>query len=315
MRLWRSWVALWARRESAESLALLRVLLGCCVLAMVVTDAPMIDAIWVDQSDGGMRDVGQGRGLVAALGGHTRSVIGGLLAGVGASALTLTLGVFPRLSALVCLQLLLALASSGQPGGSQQHLVTNILWLLVFARSDATLSLTARLRTGQWCPRVLIPAWPRYLAILQLVIVYQSAGLQKVSSHWLPGGDLSALYLILQQVSWYRHDLGGLWAALFPLTRAATLGVWCLEVGSPVLLLLLFYRDTRTRPGWLRALCNRLRLRDAFIAAGVSMHLGILLLMAVGTFSALSLSLYACVLHPDEWRALLRAGRPAARST
>ncbi|MFT5684429.1 MAG: hypothetical protein ACI8RZ_005370, partial [Myxococcota bacterium] len=119
MSLWRRWVALWAREEPGESLALFRIALGLCILVMVAADAPMIDVIWVDQSDGGLRVVGEGKRLIAALGGHTRAVVGGMLAGVGLSALTLTLGVLPRLSALVCLQLLLALASSSQPGGSQ----------------------------------------------------------------------------------------------------------------------------------------------------------------------------------------------------
>ena len=246
--------------------------------------------------------MGEGGGLMALLGGHTRSVVGGVLAGVAISAATLTLGVLPRLSALVCLQLTLALASSGQPGGSQLYLVTNALWLLVFARSADTLSLTARLKTGKWRPAVLVPAWPRYLAILQLVVVYQSAGLQKVSAFWLPGGELSALYYVLNQVSWARWELPGLWVTLYPLTQAATLVTWCFEVGAFLLLLALYFRDTRTRPGRLRALFNRLRFRDAYMVVGVGMHVGIALLMAVGAFSALSLAYYPCLLHPDEIR-------------
>ena len=60
------------------------------------------------------------------------------------------------------------------------RLLTNALWLLVLSRSTATLSLDCRLRTGQWVSSVLVPAWPRYLALYQLVLVYGTTGLQKL---------------------------------------------------------------------------------------------------------------------------------------
>ena len=308
-------MALWARQEPAESLALMRILLSLCILSMLAVDIPMRTLLWVDQAHGGMREIGEGVRLMAWLGGHTPAIVDGVLAGATISAVLLLLGVLPRLSALVCLQLLLALASSGQPGGSQEYLVSNGLWLLVFARSDATLSLTARIRTGQWRPRVEIPAWPRYLGILQLILVYHSAGIQKVSAFWLPGGELSALYYVLNQVSWYRWDLSEMWVSLYPLTQLATLSVWCFEVSAPLLLVVLYFRTTRTRPGRLRALCNRLPLRSAFALFGLGMHAGIMLLMAVGAFSALSLSFYPCLFHPDEVRRGIRAARGMRRTT
>lgn len=316
MSLWRRWVAFWARREPAESLALFRILIGLCVLSTVAVDVPIRDFVWVERSDGGFRAIGEVRGLMALLGGHTDRVVCGLLAVTAVSGTSLTLGVLPRLSALICLQCLLALASSGQPGGSQEHLVSNALWLLVFARSDGTLSLSARLRSGRWRPLTMIPAWPRYLGILQMVLMYQSAGLYKLSAHWHPGGDLSALFYILNNPAWHRWSLPEVWLTLYPLTQAATLGAWLFELCGPtVLLLALYCRHTRTRPGRLRAAMNRLRVRDGFLVAGVAMHLGIMVLMAVGAFSALALAFYPCFVHPDELRARLRAGRAAARST
>ena len=151
------------------------------------------------------------------------------------------------------------------------------------------------------------------------MLVYQMAGLYKLSAYWHPGGDLSALYTILSNPAWHRWNLGSLWVTLYPLTQLATLGTWLFEtVGPTTLVAALYCRHTRSRPGRLRALLNRWRARDLFVVSGVGMHLGIMLLMAVGAFSALSLSLYPCFFHPDEirgWLDRLTAGQAGERST
>ena len=147
---------------------------------------------------------------------------------------------------------------------------------------------------------MLVPAWPRYLAILQLVVVYQSAGLQKVSAFWLPGGELSALYYVLNQVSWARWELPGLWVTLYPLTQAATLVTWCFEVGAFLLLLALYFRDTRTRKGRLRAIFNRLSFRTLYLGIGALFHLGTAFSLQLGIFPFAVLAIYPACFHPDE---------------
>ena len=117
----------------------------------------------------------------------------------------------------------------------------------------------------------------------------------------MPGGDLSALYYILQQPSWQRTDLSGL-AHVYPLTQLATLGTWVFEVGAPVLLLALWFRATRDRPGRLRHAFNRHDVRLWWLAAGAAMHVGIMLTMSVGTFSLVCLAAYPCFFHADELR-------------
>lgn len=304
MRAWAAFVALLDTREDARALATVRILVGASLLAALleVVLPGALPVIWLDVADGGYRPLGGGPWLVRALGGPTPTVVWGLCAATMLAAAALALGIFARAAALVALQGFLAVAwLNGHTAGSYDFVVTNALWLLVLARSDATGGVAARLRTGRWWPAVSVPAWPRWLMVVQLVLMYSSTGLQKVSAHWVPGGDLSALYYIMQQPSWRRFDLS--WAAwVHPLTQAATLGTWLWEVGAPVLLLAFHFRRTRLRGGWLRGAFNRLDIRAAHAVFGAMVHAGIHTLMDVGPFSYLSLALYPALFSPDEHR-------------
>lgn len=312
---WVRWVGLLSAREVPHSLAAFRVGVGLCLWHAF--GSPLITGtwslIWVDVDHGGYRPLGGGW-LVSALGGPTPAVIGGLL-GLGLLlGLNLVVGFASRLSAFAALQVFLAITNlNGHTGGSYDALIPNLLWLLTLADSGAGASVDAWLRARWASPPttpVMVSAWPRYLVIGQLLTMYCSSGLQKVGASWIPGGDLSALYYILQQPTWQRFDMR--WAGhIFPLTQLATLATWLFEVGAPALILVLWWRRTRARPGRLRALANRLRLRDAFVLFGLGLHIGIMSLMEVGPFSTASMACYACLLHPEEWAALLRRLRPS----
>jgi len=309
MRRWSRWVQLLSRREAGTSLALLRIALGLCALGIFIDGFALFSVLWVDIEHGGYRSLGDGPWLVQWMGGPNPDTITTLLwAGVTSATILIT-GLGSRLWAFVTLQILLALASTnGHAGGSYDELLSNGLWLLVLAQSDTTLSIRCYLKNRKWQDEELVRAWPRYLAIGQLVVVYTSTASLKVSAHWLPGGDASALYYILQQPSWARWDLQWL-AWVFPLTQVATLGVWLFEAGAPLLLIAFWYRHTRTRPGWLRQFMNRIDYRRVFCWVGVSMHIGIHALMVVGPFSWISLAFYVALFHPDEWQHLIEVAK------
>lgn len=314
--LWGRWVALLSRQEGGDSLAIFRIAVGLVGIYSVATVAwsGMVPVLWMDQKYGGYQEISKSWWLVDQLGGPTPTVIWGLVAVALLSSLLLALGLASRLSAFVALQAFLALTwANAAAGGSYDDLISNALWLLVLADSSATLSLRSRLRTGSWRSDAQVPAWPRYLIIGQIVVVYLTTAMQKLSAYWTPGGDYSALYYILQQPTWQRVDMR--WVApFFPLTQLMTAATWFWELGSPVLLLALWYRDTRTRPGRLRALFNRLDLRALYCAFGVLLHLGIFALMEVGPFTWITLSYYLALWSPDEWRALTRRRGRAAPS-
>lgn len=296
---WRAWAERLDHHEDGLSLALVRIAAGLIVLTHLgrLLLAGVVPLVWYDAEHGGLRDLAHP--WVLALGGATPPVVHTLIAALALSALALTLGLATRPAAFLTWLGYRTLGDlNNHAGGSYDELIINVLFLLVLARSGQRWSVDAwwRGRSG------LVPAWPRWLMVFQLVVVYCSTGLQKVSNHWVPWGDLDALWYILQQPTWHHFDMAWL-APLYPLTRLATLGTWVFEVGSPVILLAAWFRATRERPGRLRAWCNRVDLRGLWLTAGFFMHLGIEATMEVGPFSLIALTLYLACYSPDEWRA------------
>ena len=297
MTVWSRFVRMLDTHEDGRSLAVVRILVGLSVLAAMleVVLPGALPVIWFDVAHGGYRPLGEGTPLVAHLGGPTPGVVWGLATLTMLSGAALALGAFGRLSA----------GPPGLPGGGvAQRSHRRLLRLrrdecpatAVLAQADATGGIRARLATGAWWPRGGT-AWPRWLMV-QLVLMYTSTGLQKVSAHWVPGGDMTALCYIMQQPSWQRMDLSA--AAWMLPSQAATLGSWLWEVSAPLLLLAFWFRRTRTRGGWLRATFNRLDVRLVFAVFGAIMHAGIHTLMDVGPFSYLTLALYPALFSPEE---------------
>lgn len=311
MNAWRRWTAFVDRREDGSTLALFRIAVAAVTLGTLLSTLPhgQLDAMWVDRRFGGYRDLGEGSWLVALLGGPTPGVVHGLAFATALASLALLVGFGGRLVAFAALQGYLALQTlNAHATGSSDGLVRNALWLLVLARADTTLSLACLRRTGRWTSGDTVLAFPRELAIVQLVVVYFASGIQKLSTYWFPTGDWAALWYVLQQPTWQRMDMT--WAApLFPLTQAATAATWIFEVGAPILLLHRWARATAARSGLVRRLLGDRRALAAWAAFGVSLHLGIVASLAIGHFSAIALAFYVCLLEPYEVRrALARAG-------
>lgn len=315
-RLWAAAVALLSRREPAHGLALFRIAVGLCMLYSILSMAAagLDRVLWVDVADGGMLHLGAGNHwLLRALGGPRAEVVGALVPAGALLAVMVTVGLGGRLTLLVAGQLYQAIIQTNPTiNGGYDHLIGNALWLLFLAGATATLSLDARLGYGRWRREVAIAAWPRYLAIFQILTVYTTTGLSKLGVPWTPVGGFSALYWVYQEPTWRRFDMT--WLAEAPAVVAlqlATALTWIWEISAILLLLFYFYRATPARPGRLRALCQRRDLRLGFVAIGVAVHLGILLTLNVGPFSWISLAYYICLFQPDELRAL--AGRPRPR--
>ena len=313
---WRFWVALFDRRETATSLACFRIAVGLVAIYSLldVGLTGMIDVLWVDYHSGGYAWLGTGNWLLTLLGGATPAAVRVLYAAALGSAVLVTVGLAGRLSALVAGQTYLALVFvNGNATGGYDALITNAFWLLVLGDATRTLSLDCRLRTGRFRSDLLIPAWPRYLAVFQLVVMYTCTGLHKLSSAWLPMGGYSALYDVFQEPTWRRYDMR--WTAhVYPLTQLATATTWFFEVTAPVLLVWFYYRYTRERPGRARAWFVRRDLRVPFVVIGLGLHVGILITLNVGPFSWVAMSYYLCLFHPDEFArawafTLRRAGR------
>ena len=305
--LWRRWVALVDAREAGHALALFRIGVGLVVFIDVAWPAltGVVGAAWIDEAYGGYRPLGLGGGgLLDLLGGARPELVWGLVVVTLAASALLSVGVAARPMAVVAGQGLLALsATNPHARGAYDALLSS--GLLVFADSAAALSLQERLRHGRWSSDRRVPAWPRQLAVFQLVLMYLSTGAHKLSADWTPGGDLSALYYILQMPNWHRVDMR--WVAwIFPVTQAATLFTWSWELAAPLLLVDAGLRRAPGRHGAFARLLRRLRLRRTYALIGLAVHAGILLTMEVGVFSLAAWAFYPCLWSGDELRQRLR---------
>lgn len=306
-RAWAALVAALSVREAASGLALFRIAAGAVTLYAIASMAVGgIDAaLWVDAAEGGMLSLPEGRWLLRWMGGPTQAAITRLEIAGALAAAAVMVGAGGRVTMLLAGQLYLALSTANpRVMGGYDALISGALWLLFLSGSTATWSVDARLRTGSWAPAAMIPAWPRYLAIFQLLVVYGTTGVNKLGFPWTPAGGFSALYWVFQEPTWRRFETGW-WAAwLYPLTQVATAITWFWEIGAPLLLVFFYLRATGERGGRLRGLCRRVDLRAWFAAIGVLLHVGILALLNVGPFSWISLSYYLCLWSPAEapWR-------------
>lgn len=309
IRWWRRWVGLFVRTESGETLALFRIACGLCVLyslgTVVLNDLHL--ALWAGSPHGGYRTPVHLHWLMQALGGPTDGAVWALVITTFVAGVCITAGLGGRLPPLVAGQCLIALLRSNPlAGGAYDTLLHNLLWLLFLSRSTTTLSLDCRLRHGGWARAVQVPSWPRYLVVFQMVVVYASTGIHKVSSHWSPVGGFSAVYYTLQQPSWQRFDMSWL-AYVYPLTQVGTAVTWIWEVSSPLLLVALYFLARPEGRGWLRACFKRIDARALFVTVGLAMHLLAWLLMDLGQFTWVSLAMYPCLWRPDELSSGVRA--------
>jgi hypothetical protein len=297
---WNRWVAFWSEVESPHTLAGFRICMGFTLLytfcSPYLSDAWI--AIWVDATEGGIRHYNNTPWMLDWLGGPTQQGVERLiLLGIGAS-IGLILGIGSRWMALMGMFAMNTVSwHNPMASGGHDDLIANGLWILFFASSDTTWSLTCKIKHQSWHSTTPIPAFARRLLLFQLVVMYCSTGLQKVSAHWIPFGSMDALWYILQQPTWAKHSFEWL-APWFVITQLATLGTWLFEVFSPLFLLWLFYSSPERIhrvPNFLQP-CLHWPIRPIFMLIGIGMHVGIWLTMDVGPFSFAAISYYWTIL-------------------
>jgi hypothetical protein len=301
-RRWHAFVALMDRREPATPLALARFLVGAVLAADLLTIARLeiVTALFTAPADEGMAYAAETSFLWRALGGGADAAWTIWTICV-VSAVFFSAGLFSRVWALVLavayaeLARLLPEADRGIDG-----LLRIALVLFALSAADETLSLAAWLRHRRFVrSEALAPAWPRYVLIGQLVWLYFSAGTNKLQSPWTPVGGFSALHYVLLDPHFARYDLSFV-THLHPLTRLATFLTMAFEWLAPLLLLGYYYRATPERPGRLRALANRLRLWQVWIALGITFHVSLAIFLRLGIFPFGALALYPVFFHHDE---------------
>ncbi len=306
------------RRESATTLAVFRVGIGLLLLHCLVSMVShgLVDVLWVDVAYGGYRRARTWHWLVELAGGASPELVWGLVLVSGGAATCVALGLGGRVAPIVGLLAYHPLttlnpdATAGYDG-----LLTIGLFTLALSGATATLSLDAWRETGRWRSERAIPAWPRYVIVFQLVVVYTATGLAKLGATWTPAGDLAALYTLFQEPTWRRFDLS--WTAhVYPLTQVGTAITWLWEVTAPLLLVWFWARATIDSAGPVRRSIARWDWRVGFTLVGVLVHGGILIAVDVGPFSLVSLTYYLALWRPEElerFGARLLSRRDASR--
>lgn len=325
-RAWRLWVALWDHREHPRVLALIRIGVAVVLLADFLTIAALdlVPTLWAPQEAGGIPTVLQRETVPLWYQWlpPTAASAWGLWTGLVLSALALALGCWTRTAAVV---LLLLAAQSAQITPLADRgidlLLRNVLVLLACSGAGETASVDARRRLGTWLApgEQRVPAWPRHVLVLQLVVMYFTAGLQKTGLPWTPFGGYSALYIILQDPAIAAGPMPWL-ETLYPLTQLGTAATVLFELGAIGVLAVFYARWTSERPGRLRSWTVRRRPHLWWLGVGVGLHLGIAATMALGIFPWAVLALYPALVHPDEaagawarawgWAQRRRAPRP-----
>ena len=297
-RAWNAWVALWDRTESPTALALVRMLVGVAVLSDLLRLAMLgvVDAMYSAAPEGfAMPATDLARWLVERGLGPTVWLVATI------AAACVALGFATRAACVVLVLASAHLAHIAPETDRGIHMIFRlVLAILALSQSHAKWSIDAWLwaRLGRPFP-ALVPAWPRYLLLLQLLWIYFSAGIQKSGAEWGPWGGFLAVANTSTDPNYARFDPA--WVETFlPITRLGTAGTLLFEVTAPFYLVWLYCAETADRPGRARAWINKLRLRWIWIALGISFHLGLALTTTLGVFPWAMLALYPVLLMPRE---------------
>lgn len=278
-KIWRAWVELMDRREPATALALVRIALPLVLLADLVWVAHLglVDAVWSPPPDGYATAYTSWMGL-GAHGLYALAVIS-LVAIAAGAATPVACVVFVLVSAQLS-------ALSPNCESAIDMLARVVFVILALSRCNVRWSVDAWIARKRGRPMPAeIPAWPRYLLMLQLVWMYFSGGQNKAGAGWGPHGGFTALANALTDPHSARWAAGWISVA-YPLTRVATALTMLFELGAP-LYLYAYYRRWR-------------RVRYAWIALGIMFELGIALTLRLGSFPFGMLALYPVLLYPEE---------------
>lgn len=321
---WQRYVNFWNEEESPEALALVRITFGAVLCANVLEQLlnSGVLELFVDPAFGGVFSMeGQSRYSLFRFFPSTPLVAYGMVLLQGIAALCLMLGLFSRGAALVCLILQMSLnARQWMYRFDSDTVYLVFCYLFLLAPAGAAWSLDARWRG---LGRARIPAWPRRLLMAQVTIIYVRTGIVKMGTTWSISDGWSALYYALNLPGLSRWP--GSWlASIYPVTQLAAFVAKWWEITFFIVPLSLFFQRQSSVPlepseknFWQRIRWTLRRVwlpirklfawkgwRIVYLGVGLIMHLSLIVLMNLGMFPFVMMSLYPCFLFPHEVRTL-----------
>lgn len=310
---WNRFVAIMDEQEHATSLACIRILVACVLMAdwIHAGSLGLVETLWGPSFEGGLGDADtwETPPTIHALLGASTTTTWIVYAIALVSTLTFGLGLLTRISGVFLLFASTQFAQIlGQSDRGIDIAIRLVLILLICSQSGETLSLDCRRKHGRWTSETLVSAWPRYLIIIQLCWIYFGAGIHKTQAAWWPSGDWSALYIILLDPHFAREDFGWI-DSIYPVTQFGTFATITFELLTPVFGLALWYRRTAERPGYVRAFFNRIRFVECWLITAIGFHVALMLSLQLGIFPYGMLAFYPAFVSPERVEAFLERVR------
>lgn len=307
------WVRFWDRREAPYSLAVVRLLVGAALFGDLI-QAAIFDVIPLVMAPpplgGGYGQTLDTAPLVVRWFGASPGTGFAVWALALVACALFTAGVGYRVTSWVLVFAMAELDGVQPVGDSIDSLLRIVLPVLAASGAGKVWSFDAWLRHRRGKPlEELVPAWPRYLIVIQLLWIYVSAGHQRDGRMWGPP-EFSALGNVLGDPHFARFE-PGTFAVLYPLLRVGTAVTMLFELTSPLYLLWLWLELHPGRGGRFGDAVRRFRIRWAWLALGVSLHGGIALGMKIGLFPFGMLALYPAFVRPPELAAAITWVRSA----
>jgi hypothetical protein len=223
-----------------------------------------------------------------------------------------SLGLLYRAAGLALTLALINIARFDPNGDAIDTLYRIVVPILALSGAHARFSIDAWIghKRGH-PPPALVPAWPRYLVLLQLLWMYFSAAHCRDDAAWWPHGGFSAIGNVMSDPHFARFPPGSL-VSLYPLTQVATAISMTFEMSAPLMIFVTWFRCEGG--GAFGAFVRRWRIRWIWLATGAALHLGIALSMTLGMFPYGVLALYPLFLHPEEYARRRDASLPARKA-
>jgi hypothetical protein len=290
-----AWQAFWFREIPPQVYALLRIALGLVGLIGLLALTP-VDAFW--PASGILPEPGGGFGLrqqLQAIGAGDPfgyALYGALL--VSFTCMTIGYRATLATAAAWALTVLQARWNPLPLAGSHRVLIC-VLFPLLWAHCGRVLSIDAMRRRGQANQDAVPTAiWPLRLIRFQIAVIYLNSGLSKLLvDQWRDG---TAVHYAVSSNLFHRLP-AAIPPSLEPVATAATYLTLVWEIAFGVMLL---------HP-WTRRIA---------LIIGIALHVGMGLVMELGTFSLVMLASYVAFLNPERlslhWITALRRAKRAA---
>ncbi|BBY07031.1 HTTM domain-containing protein [Mycobacterium noviomagense] len=280
------WRRFWFRPQPAYTLGLVRIAFGALALGWTLSLLPDLYELFGPNGIQPQQPGGSFQWGVFAIWNSDRALLVGWAVLLVAS-LALTIGWRSRLAALGVFVLILSFQHRNPWVWNSGDLLVRLEALfLALSPCGAALSLDQRRSTGMFWSAQQRPQWPLRLMQLQVSLIYLASVSSKLNGSAWPEGTAVSYALRLQDMllipasHWLANN------AL--LMNAATWGTLAVELSVAIFV-------------WNR------RLRPWALAAGVIMHISIMMAIAVGFFSLAMFVLYLAFVPPETVQRLPRS--------